>query len=212
MLERAVPTLRQAADRYPHDGYVPVALGRVWLETAQAHNDRAALTKALEALENAVGSDDSSEALTLFGRALLLAEDAELAERMLQDATTREPVDPNAFYYLADAAERTGHPAVARKALLDYRTLTGDERDARRSVAMAERIGVLSAQVRDPAAAVTWFQRAIDGGGADAALFLRLAQAQADNGDLEAARAAVAKALERDPGNTAARTLARQLR
>jgi tetratricopeptide (TPR) repeat protein len=212
MLDRAVPTLRQAVDRYPHDGYVPVALGRVWLEAAQAHNDRAALTKALEALENAVGSDDSSEALTLFGRALFLAEDDELAERILQDATTRDPVDPNAFYYLAAAAERAGHPAGARKALLDYRTLTGDEPDPRRSVAMAERIGALSVQLKDPASAVVWFQRAIERGGADASLFVQLAQAQADGGDVDGARATLAKALEKDPGNAAARTLGRELR
>ena len=140
-IDRAVPTLRQAAERYPDVAYIYVALGRVWLEAAQAHGDRVALGKALEALEGAVGNDDSSEALTLFGRALLLASDHELAERMLQDATTREPVDPNAFFYLADAAERCDHPRIARQALLDYRTLTGEERDARRGIAMAERIG-----------------------------------------------------------------------
>ncbi len=76
MIDRAVPTLRQAAERYPDVAYIDVALGRVWLEAAQAHGDRVALSKALEALEGAVGSDDSSEALTLFGRALLLAADA----------------------------------------------------------------------------------------------------------------------------------------
>ena len=149
MIDRAVPTLRQAAERYPDVAYIDVALGRVWLEAAQAHGDRVALGKALEALEGAVGNDDSSEALTLFGRALLLATDQELAERMLQDATTREPVDPNAFFYLADAAERCDHPRIALQALLDYRTLTGEERDARRGVAMAERIGNLSMRAQD---------------------------------------------------------------
>ena len=42
----------------------------------------------------------------------------ELAERMLQDATTREPVDPTAFFYLADAAERCAHIEAARQALV----------------------------------------------------------------------------------------------
>jgi tetratricopeptide (TPR) repeat protein len=213
MIERAVPTLRQAAERYPDVAYIYVALGRVWLEAAQAHGDREALGKALEALEGAVGNDDSSEALTLFGRALLLATDHELAERMLQDATTREPVDPNAFFYLAEAAERCDHPRIALQALLDYRTLTGEERDARRSVAMAERIGNLSMRAKDAKAAVMWYQRALGAGGAgDAALLVRLASAQADAGDRDAARLTVARAIERDTGNAAARALARQLR
>ena len=213
MIDRAVPTLRQAAERYPDVAYIDVALGRVWLEAAQAHGDRVALGKALEALEGAVGNDDSSEALTLFGRALLLATDHELAERMLQDATTREPVDPNAFFYLADAAERCDHPRIALQALLDYRTLTGEERDARRGIAMAERIGNLSMRAQDAKAAVTWYQRALDaGGGTDPVLLVRLAGAQADAGDREAARATVTRAIERDAGNIAARALARQLR
>ena len=213
MIDRAVPTLRQAAERYPDVAYIDVALGRVWLEAAQAHGDRVALGKALEALEGAVGNDDSSEALTLFGRALLLATDHELAERMLQDATTREPVDPSAFFYLADAAERCDHPRIALQALLDYRTLTGEERDARRGIAMAERIGNLSMRAQDPKAAVTWYQRALDaGGGTDPVLLVRLAGAQAEAGDREAARATVTRAIERDAGNIAARALARQLR
>src|SRR5436190_1891957 len=191
---------------------VEVALGRVWLEAAQLHGDRIALAKALEALEGAVGSDDSSEALTLFGRALLLASDQDLAERMLQDATTREPVDPTAFFYLADAAERCEHPKVARQALVDYRTLTGDERDARRRVAMAERIGALSMRAQDAPAAVTWFTRALDAGGPDTVILVHLAQAQIAAGDPDAARQTVARALEHEPQNAAARALARQLR
>ncbi len=212
MTDRAVSTLRQASERYHDAAGVDVALGRVWLEAAQLHGDRIALAKALEALEGAVGTDDSSAALTLFGRALLLASDQELAERMLQDATTREPVDPQAFFYLADAAERCDHPKVARQALVDYRTLTGDERDTRRRVAMAERIGTLSMRAQDPAGAVTWFTRALDVGGPDALILVHLAQAQLASGDRDAATATVAKALEHEPANAAARALARQLR
>jgi tetratricopeptide (TPR) repeat protein len=212
MTDRAVSTLRQASERYPEAAGVDVALGRVWLEAAQLHGDRIALAKALEALEGAVGTDDSSAALTLFGRALLLASDQELAERMLQDATTREPVDPQAFFYLADAAERCDHPKVARQALVDYRTLTGDERDTRRRVAMAERIGALSMQAQDPAGAVTWFTRALDAAGPDALILVHLAEAQLAAGDREAATATVARALEHEPANAAARALARRLR
>ena len=212
MTDRAVSTLRQATERYRDAAGVDVALGRVWLEAAQLHGDRAALAKALEALEGAVGTDDSSEALTLFGRALLLASDPELAERMLQDATTRQPVDPTAFFYLADAAERCDHPKVARQALVDYRTLSGDERDTRRRVAMAERIGTLSMRAQDAPAAVAWFTRALDAGGPDALILVRLAQAQFAAGDPEAARVTVGRALEHEPANAAARALVRQLR
>ena len=66
----------------------------------------------------------------LFGRALLLASDAEPAERMLQQATEKLPADPLAFYYLADAAERRAHFGIARQALLDYMALAGDDPDA----------------------------------------------------------------------------------
>jgi TPR repeat protein len=68
-------------------------------------------------------------------------------------------------------------------------------------------------RAQDPKAAVTWYQRALDaGGGTDAVLLVRLAGAQADAGDREAARATVTRAIERDAGNIAARALARQLR
>ena len=53
MTDRAVSTLRQATERYEDDGAVSVAMGRVWLEAAQQHGDRAALARALEALEGA---------------------------------------------------------------------------------------------------------------------------------------------------------------
>ncbi len=67
---RAVLILREAAERFPDHPYAYVALGRVWLETAESTHDRIALSKALGALQEAVGSDDSSEAQMLLGRAL----------------------------------------------------------------------------------------------------------------------------------------------
>ena len=200
--EQAVLTLGSAAERYPEHSYAYVALGRVWLEIAQARNDRVALSKAIGALEGAVGSDDSSEALTLFGRALLLASDEESAERTLQDATGKQPVEPLAFYYLSDAAERLGHFAIARRALLDYEALRGDEPDARRRTTHATRLGDLSLLLHDPAAAATYFLRAADG--ADAALLARAADAQLRAGDQEAALATATKALEKDPRNALA--------
>ena len=124
--------------------YAYVALGRVWLEIAQARNDRVALSKAIDALEGAVGSDDSSEALTLFGRALLLTSDEETAERMLQDATQKQPVEPLAFYYLADAAERLGALRRRAPALLDYEVLRGDDGRAPAQRRTPTRLGDLS--------------------------------------------------------------------
>ena len=158
--DRGVITLRHAAERYPKYRHIYVALGRVWLETAQARSDRVDLNKALEALEKAVGEEDTSEAYMLFGRALLLAADADLAERMLQQATERLPADPLAFYYLADAAERRAHFAVARQALLDYVALAGEDPDGRRRTAIAVRIGDLSMRIEDFPLAVTWYERA----------------------------------------------------
>ena len=172
--ERAVLTLGHAAERYPDTPSAYVALGRVWLEIAQARNDRVALSKALGALEGAVGSDDSSEALTLFGRALLLARDTESAERMLQDATERSPVDPLAFSYLADAAERRGHYDAARDALIKYRTLRGEEKDPRRAAVEALRLADLSLKVHDEPAASKYLDLALQADPANArALALR---------------------------------------
>jgi tetratricopeptide (TPR) repeat protein len=208
--ERAVQTLGRATERFPDHRYAYVALGRVWLETAQARGDRVALSKAIEALEGAVGSDDSSEALTLFGRALLMTSDEETAERMLQDATRKQPVEPLAFYYLSDAAERLGHYDVARRALLDYEVLRGDQADPRRRSAYAVRLGDLSLRLNDPAAAATYFLRAADG--TDAALLARAADAQLRAGDKDGALATAAKALEKDPKNALAVTISRRAR
>ena len=131
--DRAVVTLRQAAERYPNHRRTYVALGRVWLEAAQVQSDRIELNKALEALEKAVAEEQTSESCMLLGRALLLASEPEPAERLLQQATAKLPADPLAFYYLADAAERRAHFDVARQALVDYIALAGDEPDARRA-------------------------------------------------------------------------------
>jgi tetratricopeptide (TPR) repeat protein len=205
--ERAVTTLGHAAERYPEHPYAYVALGRVWLEIAQTRGDRVALSKALGALEGAVGSDNSSEALTLFGRALLLTSDEETAQRMLTDATLKAPVDPLAFYYLADASERLGHYVTARQALLDYDVLRGDT-DPRRRSAQSARLGDLSLKLNEPAVAATYFLRAAETG--DAALLARAADAQLRAGDKDAARATVTRALERDPQNALALTVYRR--
>lgn len=212
LFDRAVTTLGDAAERYPEHSYTFVALGRVWLEKAQARTDRVDLGKALGALQEAVGSDDSSEALTLFGRALLLSQNVEAAETVLQQATDKLPADPQAFYYLADAAERRGHAAAARRALLDYRALEGEDPDVRRRAAFAVRLADLSMQAGDPARAVAWYQRALDTTSADAPLLVKAADAQLKNGAPDTARATLEKALEKDPFNRDARALLRRMK
>ena len=127
--DRAVSTLARASERYPDHASPYAALGRVWLEKAQPPDrmpDRMDVQKAVGALQTAVRTDDSSESLTLLGRAFLLSNEPVRAERVLQQASARLPVDPAAFYYLAAAAERAGHHTVARRALGDYRALQGD--------------------------------------------------------------------------------------
>jgi tetratricopeptide (TPR) repeat protein len=209
--ESAIQALGRAVERYPDHGYTYVALGRVWLDAAQSRGDRVELSKALGALENAVKSDDSSEALMLFGRALLLADDDELAREMLQKATERLPVEPLAFYYLAQAAERNGDIGAARQALLDYHALEGDDPESRRRATLATRIADHSSRLGDHPAAITWYQRAVSAGHADAALFARLGEAQFKTGDLAAARASLTRALDLDPLDRTARALQRRL-
>jgi tetratricopeptide (TPR) repeat protein len=125
--ETAILTLGRAAERFPDQADVYVALGRVWLDMAEDRDDRVALDKAIEALQpHATAADASTDALTLYGRAMLLSGDATGAERALLRATSRAPVDPVAFRYLADAAERSGHRADARHARVRYAALVGD--------------------------------------------------------------------------------------
>jgi predicted Zn-dependent protease len=190
-----------------------VALGRVWLEAWQARRDPVALQKAIEALERAAGTEDSSEALTLLGRALLLADQPERGAAALTDAVSKKPTDPVAFAYLADATERTGHLSAALGALLDYQALEGDPKDPRRRAQFFYRIADLSLRTGTPLQAVDWFERATaaDAGVADAVFLVRFAEAQSQAGNVTGARENLRKALALDPGNRAARVLFRRL-
>jgi predicted Zn-dependent protease len=127
--EAAILTLGRAAERYPDQPAVYTAIGKVWLDAAEARNDRVALSKAIGALGPiAASATASGETLALYGRAMLLSGDARSAERFLLEAAGRAPVDPDTYRRLADAAQRLGHVAVARDALLRYVALA-DERD-----------------------------------------------------------------------------------
>ena len=155
-LDRALGQLANAAQRYPEDRATYVALGRLWLQRG-ATGGRVEVNKALEALDDVVGPESTSEALTLFGRALMLSGDLGRAEPALQRATTRFPIEPSAFLYLSRVLERRGRAAAADRALLDYAALvpadtldpsllvriaeahlhTGDLDAARRALALA---------------------------------------------------------------------------
>ena len=210
--DRAAALLSKAVEQFPNEPYTYVALGRVWLDLAVARSDDVALQKAIEALERGTAADASSEGLMLLGRSLLLAGQADRAAGVLVEATNRRPIDPLAFWHLADAAERIGNLSFARQALLDYHTLEGDPAEARRRLRLFDRLGDLSTRLGEPAGAVVWFQRALaaDPSGVDAAVLVRLADAQWRAGDTAGARETVARALEKDPGHRAARALLRK--
>jgi tetratricopeptide (TPR) repeat protein len=205
--DSAVTTLGRTARRYPGHRDTYVALGRIWLETAESHHDRVALGKALAAFRDAARAEADSEVLTLLGRALLAAADVREAEAVLQRASELRPVDPLAFFYLADANERRGHARTARQALLDYLALVENDHDSRRRARMAARVGDLSLRIGEPGVAVEWYQRAAAIASPDEPLLLRMADAQLRAGQRAAARATLDRLLKSNPANAAALTL-----
>ena len=161
--EAAVLTLSRAVERFPNDPRVYGALGRVWLETASDRPDPIALRKAVEALTTAgVHSDVSSATLTDLGRALLLSNDTAGAERVLRQATTKLPVDVDAYRYLADVTGRAGRVQDARDALIHYAALVGDTRPRDGTAAQ---IAAYSIRLGDAQSALEWVDRAVTEGG-----------------------------------------------
>ncbi|MBE3096728.1 MAG: tetratricopeptide repeat protein [Planctomycetes bacterium] len=208
--DAAVVTLRRVAERYPEQPAVYVALGRVWLEAAEAGRDRVALGKAVQALEGVARTGSaSSEALTLYGRALLLSGDLWGAQRALERAAQALPLDPSSLLHLATTAERLGRYSVGRDALVRYALLTGDDPDA---ATRAVRIGELSLRLSEPAVAATWFRKAIELTGGSPAVFARLAEVEARLGHADAARAAIEQGLAQSPRHAALLALRRRLR
>ncbi len=193
----AVITLRRLAEDHPENLDVFVALGRVWLEAAEAQRDRVALNKAIEALEAvARRNTPDSEALLLLGRARLLQGDVVAAERTLTQATAQFPIEPAALLELATVAERAGHAGTARDALTRYTALSGD------GIPPPERavhLGDLSMRLNEPAAAVGWYAKAADSPSAASSTFVKLAEARFRAGDQSGALASVERGLQREP-------------
>ena len=186
-----------------------MAIGRVWLEAAEAQRDRVALNKAMEALDAAARrGPPGSEALMLRGRAHLLAGDAVAAERTLKQATAQFPIEPAALLQLAAVAERAGHVGTARDALVRYTAISGDGVPP---LERALRLGDLSMRLNEPAAAVGWYAKAAENPAAPPATFARLAESQFLTGDPAGALASVARGLQREPRNGALLGLQRRL-
>jgi tetratricopeptide (TPR) repeat protein len=206
----AVITLRRVAEEHPSDIAVWVAIGRVWLMAAESQPDPNAVNKATEALEAAVSrGEPTSETLFLLGRARLLAGNLTSAEQTFKQATAQFPIESAAFLQLADVAERLGHFATAREALVRYTAISGD------GIPPPDRtfrLGELSMRLNEPAAAVAWYTKAAQGASATAAVLARLAEAQFRAGDPAGALATVTRGLQRAPGNAALIAIDRRIR
>lgn len=210
--ERAVVTLGAAVERFPENAAAYIALGRVWLQSAEARPDRVTVRKAIEALEGAIDAGaNNSEVLGLLGRAHFLNGHLEPAERILRDAATRFPVDPDVFLYLADAAERLGHSDLARRALVSYRTLHEDDERKIPRAAAAARIADLSVRAGDWKGAVAWYRRATERT-SDPALLGRLADLEWRTGDAAAARRTIERALQLAPDDPALAAIAQRMK
>jgi tetratricopeptide (TPR) repeat protein len=206
--ELAVATLGSAVERAPDQPQISSALGQVWLEMASFRSD--ALRKALDALERVASNPSTtSDTLALYGRALLQDDNPEAAERVLEQATSRYPVAPAAFLHYATAAERQNHFDAARRALMAYGSLVPNDPDL---VSRSARIAALSLRMNDAPTAIEWFERALAGSPNDVRLLASLAEAQVAASEIDAARATVARGLEKDPENPQLAILVRRLK
>lgn len=193
-VDLAILSIGRAAERQPDTPLVYSALSAVWLRLAE-RGDGVAAGKALEASRRAVAMrEHGSHDLALYGRALLLAGRPDAALRVLRDATTRLPVDEEAYVRLADAAQRVGRPAEARRALLSHLALTDDEA---RLASDSARIAELSLRLREPTEAIRWLAKAVRLRPEDPMLLARLAEAHLAAGDRGAARHALDRAISR---------------
>lgn len=191
--DHAVDRLTAMAATAPDDSRVQTALGRAYLARAEGQADRVSVPRALSALELALGGTARrSEGLALYGRALYLSGDVAGAERILLEATNTSPVDPEAFGFLADAAERLSHAATARDALLTVDAFEGNTATPAVRATRAARIGALSLSSGDPALAIRFLTQAADNGLRNAQTFGLLARAYWQMGDFDGARRALA--------------------
>lgn len=211
--DAAITALGRAADRSPDDPVVYTALGRVWLENAEVRNDAVSLGKAMAALQPAAARPAaSSDTLSLYGRAQFLSGDAGAAERTLQQAVAHLPVHPEAYLYLAAAAEHLGHLDLSRDALVRYLSLAGDADEQR---ALSRQVADLSLRLNDPPRALTWAKRALNAGAAgslDVPALTILADAQLRLGRMDDAGLTIQRGLAVEPRNMSLVRLRKRLR
>jgi tetratricopeptide (TPR) repeat protein len=203
--ELAVTALGRAVERFHDYPSVYAALGRVWIETAEDRGDKAAIKKALEALEPVASqSAATSEILGLYGRALALNGQNDAAERAFRQAMDTLPVDPDVLPQLATVAQSLGHLDQARQALVRYTILVDDDPD---QAARALRIGDLSLELNDPQSAVRWYEQSEALSSPDARLLARLADAELKAGQLTAAKETIARVAAKDANDPAVRSV-----
>ena len=195
----AVLTLGNALERTPDQPLIYGALGQVWLDIAQARNDGVALSKALEALARVASSNAAtSEVLTLYGRALLQDDQNEAAERALQAGHRALPGRADGVSLLRDG-RRAPEPPRERAAGADSIHRARGRR--REYVPHATRIATLSLRLNDVGTAIEWLQKTASASPNDVRILGSLADAQIRYGDYTAAKATIAKGLEKDPQN-----------
>jgi tetratricopeptide (TPR) repeat protein len=206
----AILTLGSALERTPGQPLIYGTLGRVWLETAIVRNDRVDLRKAIEALERVAStSAATSEVLTLYGRALFRDDQIEAAERVLDQATERFPVDLTAFLEYAAVAERRNHLEAARTALSLYMTLAPAEHDL---ASPATKIASLSTRIGDLEGAILWLERAQNYAPRDLDVLAALLEAQLRAGRIDDARLTLVRGQRLDPQSPQVSAMAERLR
>jgi tetratricopeptide (TPR) repeat protein len=205
----AVMTLGRAAETFKDHPGVYAALGRVWLDAAEERGDPSDLRKALEALEPvSTQAAATSEALGLYGRALVLAGRPEEAEAAFRPASQRFPVDLEVLPQYAAVAQRLGHLDEARQALVKYSVLVDEDRA---EAARAAQIADLSMQLDDALTAVAWYQKSDAIRTSDASLLARLADSLSRAGLVECARAIIKRAMDKDSTHPLVRSVSRRI-
>jgi tetratricopeptide (TPR) repeat protein len=176
--DSAVETLSRAAEQFPRNAQVFVALSRVWLEHAIATGDHIAIQKGLEAARQAGAAGTQDRVLlTLTGLAWLKVHEPRRAMRLFEQATSELPVDPAAYTHLADAAEQLRLWMVARNALRRADALASDDRSSATARTRLLRLGNLSMKIGDFEDARQSFLRARQGPN-DTLAAMRLAAAE----------------------------------
>lgn len=212
-IDAALGTLNGALDASPGDARVLLAIGRVYLARAERTHDADALQRATSNLEKALAaSPRSSEALALYGRALSLSGNDVEAERVLRDSVATSPVDPEAFAFLADSAERLGHLPAARDALMNQDVLDGDNAPQPARIDRARRIGELSMRLSEPRIAAPFLSRVVDAKPDDVGTAALLIEARWRLGDTEAARTLLDQMLTNNAGDPRIRHVAQLMK